>query len=357
MNTRFVGFCVLIAVLLITTTSCNIFTKPDKNRVAKPAFSPEGGAYDYGQAISIFSSTPGASIFYSMDGSSPTIPYVEPIILRNGNHTLKAVATRLEWQDSRVATAEYHIQLLSPQVFVQGGTFNNGTSDVTLSSFSIDKYEVTQAAYQAVMGTNPSLFSGNPNSPVEQVSWFNAIEYCNRRSMQEGLTPCYSYGSNGTNPATWPAGWNTSDENHTNISCNWTANGYRLPTEMEWMFAARGGNLTHNYSYSGSNTIDDVAWHDLNSGGTTHDVGTKAANELGIFDMTGNVWEWCWDIYSTYPSSAQTNPHGVSSGSHRVIRGGGWGDSAGSCTVSRRVGIYATYSDFNVGFRCVRVSP
>jgi len=242
-------------------------------------------------------------------------------------------------------------------VFVQGGTFSNGTSDVTLSSIYIDKNEVTQAGYQAVMGTNPSYFSGYPNCPVESVSWFKAIEYCNKRSINEGLTPCYSYSTYGANPDNWPAGWNTISANHTNVSCNWAANGYRLPTEMEWMFAAKGGNQSQNYTYSGSNDLDAVGWYMLNSGYTPHNVSTKASNELGTFDMSGNVWEWCWDILGDYPSGAQTDPHGAVSGSDRMRRGGSWSSVASSCAVYSRSFDDATYSDEFIGFRCVRVSP
>jgi formylglycine-generating enzyme len=251
-------------------------------------------------------------------------------------------------------------------VFVEGGTFNNGTSDVTLSSFYMDKYELTQAEYQAVMGTNPASGYGvGSNYPVYYVSWFDAIEYCNRRSMQEGLTPCYSYSSYGTNPDDWPTGWNTSSGNHSNVSCNWTANGYRLPTEMEWMFAAKGGNQSQGYTYSGSNTIGNVAWYFDNSYNMgsdhpdygTHDVGELAANELGTFDMSGNVFEWCWDIYGSYPSGSQNNPTGASSGSNRVVRGGSWGNIANACTVSYRSDYSATSAKFNLGFRILRVSP
>jgi len=244
---------------------------------------------------------------------------------------------------------------------VEGGTFNNGTSDVTISSFYIDKYELTQAGYQAVMGSNPASGYGvGSNYPVYYVSWFNAIEYCNRRSVLEGLTPCYSYSTYGTNPDDWPSGWNTSFSNHTNVNCNWSANGYRLPTEMEWQFAARGGNQTHNYSYSGSNDLNDVGWYWDNWGSannSTHSVGALAANELGTFDMSGNVWEWVWDIYGSYPSGSQTNPTGANSGSSRVFRGGGWGSDALGCTVSFRNGYNATGSSYILGFRCVRVSP
>ena len=208
------------------------------------------------------------------------------------------------------------------------------------------------------MGSNPaSAFGVGSNYPVYYVSWFNAIEYCNRRSIQEGLTPCYSYSSYGTNPDDWPSGWNTSYSNHTNVNCNWTANGYRLPTEMEWMFAAKGGNQSQGYPFSGSNTIGDVAWYIYNSSSTTHTVGTKAANELGTFDMSGNVREWVWDIYGSYPSGSQTNPTGANSGSDRVTRGGSWYSYADYCTVSSRGGGSATSSLYLIGFRCVRVSP
>ena len=244
-------------------------------------------------------------------------------------------------------------------VLVEGGTFHNGTSNVTISSFYIDKYELTQSEYQAVMGNNPSYYTNVTNGPVERVSWFDAIEYCNRRSMQEGLTPCYSYGNYGTNPDDWPSGWNSNRNNHTNVACNWGAEGYRLPTEMEWMFAAKGGNQSQGYTYSGSNTVGNVAWYYNNSGGsmqgTTYTVGTKAPNELGIYDMSGNVWEWVWDIYGSYPSGAQTDPHGANSGSYRVIRGGGWFDHSDSCTVSYRSYKDATYAGSFIGFRICRV--
>ncbi len=250
---------------------------------------------------------------------------------------------------------------------VEGGTFSRQNSDgtypnpavmVTLSSFYIDKYEITQAEYEAVMGINPSYFTSVTNGPVEQVTWFNPIEYCNRRSLQEGLTPCYSYSTYGTNPDDWPSGWNTSDANHTNVSCNWSATGYRLPTEMEWMFAARGGNQSLGYTYSGSNTIGDVAWYTTNSGSTTHEVGTKAANELGLYDLSGNVWEWNWDIYGDYPTNPPNNPTGASSGSYRVVRGGDFYYDAAYCTVFYRYSNVPPYSaGYNIGFRVCRVSP
>ncbi len=329
--------------------------------VATPTFSLADGTYSSAQTVEISCATSGAQIRYTTNGSEPT----ESSLQYNGAITissttiLKAKAFKTGIEASITATALYTIIPIPANfVLVQGGTFNNGTSNVTISSFYLDKYELTQSAYQAVMGTNPSYFTGVTNRPVEQVSWFNAIEYCNKRSISEGLTPCYSYSTNGVNPATWPSGWNTNYLNHTNVSCSWTANGYRLPTEAEWQFAARGGNSTHNYTYSGSNTIDGIAWYESNSSSTTHTVGTKTANELGLFDMSGNIWEWNWDIYGTYPSGAQVNPHGAVSGFYRVQRGGSWSSGASGCPVSNRyLYSYATYSDYNIGFRLCRIVP
>ncbi len=225
---------------------------------------------------------------------------------------------------------------------VEGGIFQMGSENgydvekpvhsVTLSSFYMGKYQVTQKEWQAVMGTNPSYFKGDKR-PVEQITWYQAVEFCNKLSQNEGLSPAYTI-------------------NVTSVSCNWNADGYRLPTEAEWEFAARGGNQSKGYTYSGSNNLDEVGWYSSNSD-DTHEVGTKKANELGIYDMSGNVWEWCWDLYDSYTSSAQTNPRGATSGSRRVLRGGCWLGSADFCRVSFRGG-FPFLSSNNFGFRLAR---
>ena len=200
-------------------------------------------------------------------------------------------------------------------IAVEGGTFTMGgtseqgddaydwekpTHSVTLSSYRIGETEVTQALWQAVMGSNPSHFSGS-QKPVEQVSWNDCQDFIRRLNALTG-------------------------EN------------FRLPTEAEWEYAARGGKKSWGYKYSGSNTIGNVAWYDDNSGSQTHNVATKSPNELGLYDMSGNVWEWCQDWYDYYSSGSQTNPTGPSSGSDRVLRGGGWNSLARSCRVSYRSG-------------------
>jgi formylglycine-generating enzyme required for sulfatase activity/rubredoxin len=196
------------------------------------------------------------------------------------------------------------------------------------------KYPVTQREWIEVMGNNPSNFMGD-DLHVEQVSWFAAIEFCNRLSQKEGLAPAYTI-------------------NRKNVNPNRSANGYRLPTEAEWEYAARGGNGSPgNFKYSGSNNVDEVAWYDWNSGKKTHLVGEKKANGLGLYDMSGNVWEWCWDWYGDYTGSAQTDPVGISSGSIRVLRGGDWGHSDRVVRSALRGYDNPSNRNSNIGFRLV----
>ena len=191
----------------------------------------------------------------------------------------------------------------------------NPVHSVTLSDYYIGETEVTQELWEAVMGSNPSYFKGR-RRPVEQVSWNDCQTFIKKLNQLTGKD-------------------------------------FRLPTEAEWEYAARGGNKSKGCKYSGSNTIRNVAWHDGNSNNKTHDVKTKQANELGIHDMSGNVREWCQDWYGSYSSGSQTNPNGPSSGSSRVLRGGSWGNYARYCRVSNRFYLNPGNRDNYYGFRLV----
>jgi len=226
-------------------------------------------------------------------------------------------------------------------VAVEGGTYQMGYNDghkderpihsVNVGDFYIGKYEVTRGQWTKIMG----VYLQSPNLPLEEVSWYDAVKFCNRLSELEGFEKCYS-GS------------------EKSIKCNYSANGYRLPTEAEWEFAARGGNQSNGYTYSGSNNIEEVSWYKSNSGSKTHSVGSKKPNELGIYDMTGNVWEWCSDWYGDYSSNSQSNPTGSTAGSRRVFRGGGWYYSASRCRVAYRSYSRTDYSNYTIGFRLSR---
>lgn len=213
---------------------------------------------------------------------------------------------------------------------VDGGTFTMGatseqgsdaykdekpTHQVALSPYYIGETEVTQALWETVMGKNPSLHEGD-NRPVEYVTWKDCQKFIKKLNK-------------------------------------WTGLNFRLPTEAEWEYAARGGNKSKGYKYSGSNKIIDVAWFYNNSKGQTHDIKTKQANELGLYDMSGNVWEWCQDWYGSYDSNMQTNPIGASSGSNFVLRGGSSSDFATSCRVSRRNNFPLDFNStsFKIGLR------
>ena len=199
-------------------------------------------------------------------------------------------------------------------VKVSGGTFQMGcTSEqdtcaseneqpvhsVTLSDYYIGQTEVTQELWQAVMGSNPSRFKGDNQRPVEKVSWDDCQEFIEKLNRLTGKN-------------------------------------FRLPTEAEWEYAARGGSKSRGYKYSGSNNPDAVAWYNDDSGSETHPVAHKQANESGLYDMSGNVWEWCFDRYGDYSSNSQTNPRGASTGGDRVMRGGSWYNGVRHMRVSDR---------------------
>ncbi len=356
--TRFILFVTLLAFLLaLTFGGCSKSTEPDA-AIAIPVFNPAPGAYATVQNVTITCATANVVIRYTYDGSEPNESsdvYTAPIVV-DSPILVKAKAFMEGKTPSQTATAQYVVGTYPDNfVYVWGGTFNNGSSDVTVTGLLVDKYETTQADYQAVMGSNPAHGYGEGDTyPVYYVDWFDAILYCNTRSMQEGLTPCYNYAGFGTYPANWPSDWNSDSANHLNLSCNWNANGYRLLTEAEWEFTARGGNLSQGFIYSGGNDPALVAWtyHMTNHG--THPVGQKQSNELGIYDMSGNVLEWCWDVYSGYSNQPQTDPHGPNHGDWRILRGGAWLWNPEYATVSYRLyGLAKAGMDYT-GFRVCR---
>jgi formylglycine-generating enzyme required for sulfatase activity len=231
---------------------------------------------------------------------------------------------------SLIAQAQTTIPDKPEVILVAGGTFTMGSSvekdetphSVTLSSYSIGKYPVTVGQYKkyctatgTAMPAAPS-WGWNDKHPIVNVNYNDAVAYCN---------------------------W-----------LGETYNGdWRLPTEAQWEFAARGGNKSNGYTYSGSDDLDEIAWYADNAGGKTQTVGRKKANELGMYDMIGNVWEWCKDWYGDYSSAAQTNPKGATSGTYRVLRGGSWSRSATYCRVAYRYYFDPSSRISNCGFRVV----
>jgi len=197
--------------------------------------------------------------------------------------------------------------------------------------------EVTQAQWEQVMGGNPSARKG-ADLPVEKVTWYDAVSFCNKLSAKEGLRPAYRISGK---DVTW-------DE---------SADGYRLPTEAEWEYACRAGTTTAYNTGSDEAALERAGWYSGNSGGdTTHPVGQKAANAWGLHDMHGNVWEWCWDWFGDYGEVGNSDPHGPSSGSYRVLRGGSGINDAGPCRTANRYRNDASSVFGHLGFRVVRNS-
>jgi len=238
-------------------------------------------------------------------------------------------------------------------VQIPAGTLTWGSATITLSTFKMGVYEVTQELYEAVMGVNPSGFNSNPAAgetqgkrPVEMVTWFDAVEFCNKLSEIEGLTPVYTI--TGRTPAT---GYPITSAT---VTANWNANGYRLPTEAQWEYACRAGSTTNWYFGDTESELVNYAWYWNNSNSRTHQVGLKQPNAFGLYDMHGNVGEWCWDWFGGLPTSNQTDYAGAVSGSYRVERGGCWYNSAEYARSSFRSMSYP-YNRYSViGFRVVR---
>jgi formylglycine-generating enzyme required for sulfatase activity len=250
-------------------------------------------------------------------------------------------------KESAGAPGEVKGEAGTEMVLLEAGRFTMGDEkeidatphEVAVSSFYIDKYLVTQEQYDKIMGGNPSRWKGDKN-PVEQVRWSDAVKYCNARSVAEGLQPCYDL-------QTW--------------ECNFEANGYRLPTEAEWEYACRAGSKTAYFFGNDSAKISDYAWVASNAGGKPHPVGQKKSNPWGLYDMHGNVWEWCNDFYQVdyYQQSPAEDPRGPKEGETKVVRGGAWKFSTYSSRSGYRYNEDPGYSDvcfgYDIyGFRCVR---
>ncbi len=211
--------------------------------------------------------------------------------------------------------------------------------EAVVGPFYIDKQLVTQELFEKVTGGNPSRWKG-PKNPVEQVRWSDAVAFCNKRSQLEGLQPCY-------NQETW--------------QCNFDANGYRLPTEAEWEFACRAGTTTDYYFGDDPAKLGEYAWFEKNSAGRPHAIGQKKPNPLGLYDMSGNVWQWCNDFYQPdyYKDAPKKDPRGPAAGKTKVVRGGAWRFSDDNCRSGYRYNENPGYADvcfgYDIyGFRCVK---
>ncbi|GHU99826.1 hypothetical protein FACS189483_09500 [Spirochaetia bacterium] len=382
------GMSIVLAVLVSLFTGC-----PDgtPEQVAAPTANPGAGAYAGTQTVTLATTTAGADIYYTTDGTttpsaSTGTLYSSAISVSMGT-TLKAIAVKAGMTDSEVLEAAY-IELSYTLVPIPAGTvtanigntggpfINASTANVTVSAFKMGETEVTYELWYAVKewaktnkgysfanegreghnGTVGAVPTSAKQEPVTWVSWRDTVVWCNAYSEAKGLTPYYYLEGTGdftdgtkvlreSDTSTITAGNGKAEKAVSNAS----ANGFRLPTEAQWEYAARGGvpstGTPWTLTYAGTNTagrntgeLGDYAWYNAYSGNASHAVKTKAANSAGLYDMSGNVWEWCWDIYSA---------------NSRVLRGGSWKYEAASCVVSNRNYASPGFRGDDTGFRVV----
>ncbi len=269
------------------------------------------------------------------------------------------------------SSGSFSSDYVSAMILVPAGTFQyDGTPGDTnriSSSFHISEYDITRAEFSNVMGFDPSdtNFSTGKDDPVQMVNWYQALVFCNKLSMYEGLAPVYTIGGS-TDPAVWGVVPTSDNAVWDAVTANWSAGGYRLPTDMEWMWAAMGadtanpgqinttGCLKIFAGSTGSNNVDNYAWTTDNSSNTTHPVGSKLPNELGLYDMSGNVWQWCWDWYASYPGGALTDYKGAASSALRVLHGSCLAGPASDAAIVKRGNVQPSFQNLIAGFRVVR---
>ena len=255
-----------------------------------------------------------------------------------------------------------------PDIVGHNGAHDNKPHSISLSAYFIGETEVTQELWQAVMGNNPSWYKGNANPPdgseeqgkrpVENIEWYHAIAFCNKLSKACGLEPCYTVQGVDFDALTFSAIPTSNNNDWNNAVCDWSKNGFRLPTEAEWEWAAMGGT---EHKWAGTNVkgqLINYAWYSDSDGGNannkTHEVKKKQANGYGLYDMSGNVWEWCWDWSGVLPNPMPPDYAGpAASGVSRVERGGSWGYVANLAVRAYRGSILPAYRNYNLGLRLV----